>query len=153
VSERPRRVALRTETIKGKLAEIGPSHSDHAGWLARLQNAFGTTSQEFACDELTGIATALASPGQKTADEGALNAALAVVDGIEPRNEVEAMLASQMAVTHALALDFLARTKRAETWKAFDCAGTLATKLQRTFIAQVEALAEYRRGKGTRLTG
>jgi hypothetical protein len=43
LSERPRRVALRTETIKGKLAEIGPSHSDHVGWLARLQNAFGTT--------------------------------------------------------------------------------------------------------------
>jgi hypothetical protein len=34
LSERPRRVALRTETIKGKLAEIGPSHSDHLGWLA-----------------------------------------------------------------------------------------------------------------------
>ena len=34
LSERPRRVALRTETIKGKLAEIGPSHSDHVGWLA-----------------------------------------------------------------------------------------------------------------------
>ena len=34
LSERPRRVALRTETIKGKLAEIGPSHSDPVGWLA-----------------------------------------------------------------------------------------------------------------------
>ena len=43
LSERPHRVALTTETIKGKLAEIGPSHSDHVGWLARLQNAFGTT--------------------------------------------------------------------------------------------------------------
>ncbi len=43
LSERPRRVALRTETIKGKLAEIGPPHSDHVGWLARLQIAFGTT--------------------------------------------------------------------------------------------------------------
>ena len=31
LSERPRRVALRTETIKGKLAEIGPPHSDHVG--------------------------------------------------------------------------------------------------------------------------
>ena len=34
LSERPRRVALRTETIKGKLAEIGPPPSDHVGWLA-----------------------------------------------------------------------------------------------------------------------
>jgi len=31
LAERPRRVALRTETIKGKLAEIGPPHSDHVG--------------------------------------------------------------------------------------------------------------------------
>ena len=34
LSERPRRVALRTETIKGKLAEIGPPPSDPVGWLA-----------------------------------------------------------------------------------------------------------------------
>ena len=34
LSERPCRVALRTEAIKGKLAEIGPPHSDHLGWLA-----------------------------------------------------------------------------------------------------------------------
>ena len=34
LAERPRRVALRTETIKGKLAEIGPPPSDHVGWFA-----------------------------------------------------------------------------------------------------------------------
>ena len=62
LAERPHRVALRTETIKGQLAEIGPSHSDHGGWLARLQNAFGTTSIPFARLELASLITAISRP-------------------------------------------------------------------------------------------
>jgi hypothetical protein len=39
-------------------------------------------------------------------DARAVNAALAVIDGLKPQNEIEAMLALQMAVTHGLAMKF-----------------------------------------------
>jgi hypothetical protein len=57
-----------------------------------------------------------------------------------------AMLASQMAVTHSLAMDMLGRTGRAGTPERMQAHGALATKLLRTFTAQTEALAKIKRG-------
>jgi len=51
-----------------------------------------------------------------------------------------------MAVTHALAMEFLGRAKRAEMVPQLDSFGNLAVKLLRTYTAQVEALAKLRRG-------
>ena len=55
-------------------------------------------------------------------------------------------LASQMTVTHSLAMEFLGRAKRAEYVPQLDSYGNLAVKLLRTYTAQVEALAKLRRG-------
>ena len=63
----------------------------------------------------------------------------------DPKDEIEAMLASQMAVTHALAMGFLGRAKRAELVPQLDTFGSLAVKLLRAYTAQVEALAKLRR--------
>jgi hypothetical protein len=60
-----------------------------------------------------------------------LNAALAAVDGARPENETAAMLASQMALTHSLAMALLGRTRRAELLAQFDSAGSLAVKHNR----------------------
>jgi hypothetical protein len=51
-----------------------------------------------------------------------------------------------MAVTHALAMDMLGRTRQSPTVPYMQICATLATKLQRTFIQQVETLAKLRRG-------
>jgi hypothetical protein len=152
LSERPRRVALTTETIKGKLAEIGPSHSDHVGWLARLQNAFGTTSIPFARQELASLIMAISPEGADAPSDAAINAVLAVVDGVQPDNEIEAMLAGQMAVTHALSLELLGRARRAEQLPQFESAANYATKMLRTFAVQAETLAKLRRGGEQKVT-
>ena len=47
-----------------------------------------------------------------------------------------AMLASQMVVTHRLAMDMMGRTKRAEFIDRLHAYGALATKLLRTFTMQ-----------------
>jgi hypothetical protein len=54
--------------------------------------------------------------------------------------------ASQMAVTHALAMDMLGRARQSPTVPYMQVCATLATKLQRTFVQQVETLAKLRRG-------
>ena len=56
------------------------------------------------------------------------------------------MLAGQMAVTHALAMELMGRAYRAEHIPQLEANGALATKLLRTYVAQVEALAKRRRG-------
>jgi hypothetical protein len=75
-----------------------------------------------------------------------MNGLLAAIDGAEPKDEIEAMLASQMAVTHSLAMEFLGRAKRAEYIPQLEASANFAVKLLRTYTAQVEALAKLRRG-------
>jgi hypothetical protein len=71
---------------------------------------------------------------------------LAVIDGARPRDEIEAMLVGQMAVTHAFALELMGRARRVEEIQQFDSAGNMAVKLLRTYVMQAEALAKLRRG-------
>jgi hypothetical protein len=104
----------------------------------------GTTSGDFFSTELARIGCALHAHGESAAPQ--INAALAVLDGARPKDEVEAMLVSEMAVTHGLAMDLLGRAKRAEEIPQFESAGNMAVKLLRTFTAQTEALAKLRRG-------
>lgn len=76
-----------------------------------------------------------------------INAALAAVCGIGPRDETEAMLAVQMVATHDAAMELLRRAMQAQYRHNLEDAGNLAVKLLRTYTAQLAALQRYR-GKG-----
>ena len=72
-----------------------------------------------------------------------VNAVLAFIEGAEPKNEVEAALAIQMACTHAVTMAVLSHLGG-----AFGASRNTAmmvaavAKLGRAFAAQVEALAQ-----------
>jgi hypothetical protein len=142
IKRRPR-VALKL-TQKGCCLKGGPNHADAKGWTNRILDAFGTTSSDFLVTEVARIHKALGITGED--GEARANAALAVIDGIRPKNEVEAMLASQMAVTHQLAMEVLGRARRVQHIEEFDSAANAASKLLRTYVLQLEALASLRRG-------
>jgi hypothetical protein len=115
-------------------------HADAAA--ARVMNAFGITSNDLA-DRLTAqiiTATHLQSMYEPVSAD-TLNAALAAVTGIAPRDEAEAMLAAQMVGVHWLAMDLL---RKANDPARLNDAGNMAVKLLRTFPAQLEALKRYR---------
>ena len=69
-----------------------------------------------------------------------------MIDGVKPANEVEAMLATQMAVVHARSMQALTRMNWATSQGDYELAGNFAVKLTRTFTMQLEALAKLRRG-------
>jgi hypothetical protein len=73
---------------------------------------------------------------------------LAVIDGVKPQNEIEAMLALQLAVTRALTMKFGARlySGKIETMTQQDSAALTLVRLQRTFTTQIETLSNMRRG-------
>jgi hypothetical protein len=110
--------------------------------------AFGTGEWSFADLMLTGIVNSACDGGPShPPTEQAINQALAAVTGIGARDEVEAMLATQMVATHFAAMTLLRRLKGADTIPQQDSGGNLAVKLLRAYAAQVEALQRYR-GKG-----
>jgi hypothetical protein len=144
ISKRRKRVQASIEGCDAGECRIASKHSDGRGWSAQLTDAFGTTSEDFANVTLTQTMNAL--PLSEDSLPRMTNAVLATVDGTKPKDEIEAMLTSQMVVTHALAMDFIGRARRAEHVTQLDSCGGLAVKLLRTYTAQVEALAKLRRG-------
>ena len=102
----------------GRIVEIGPEHNDVRGWLFRLCGAFGTNVDDVARSELNKLIHAL-RPNEGPIDSLSLNAALAAVDGARPETEFEAMLVSEMAVTHALAMELVGRARRADQLPQF----------------------------------
>jgi len=146
VAKRKRRLLIDLEmTPEGAIGQFGPKHSDIRGFVSRLENAFGTRGQAFAISELNQIFQFVRN-GKGSIDETTANAMLSIVDGVQPANELEAMLASQMAVTHRLAMELLSRAKRAEHVPQLESNGQLGVKLLRTFTMQLDALAKLRRG-------
>jgi hypothetical protein len=127
------------------------SHSDQDGWRDRLHNAFGTRSQDFLDAELKRI-LAMFRGKDGEIDTVSVEAVLAVLDGSEPQNEIEAMLVIQMATTHALTMKLSRRLATVDTIEQNDSASVTLTRLQRTFTTQVEALANLRRGGRQKMT-
>jgi hypothetical protein len=136
-----------------KITEDGQVCLDHpdlgVGWLL-LSQATATTSMEF----LEGIISQLANVvtiGSKP-DQRGTNFALAVVKGISPRDQLETMLAAQMAAIHLTTMTFARRLAHAESIPQQDSAERALNKLARTFTTQMEKLKRYRTGGEQKVT-
>ena len=99
-------------TQEGDRARIAPDHPDPIAGSVLLTHALGTTSDDFS----DGLLNQLVSAGSKgaKADESGINFMLAVVTGLEPRDEVEAMLAAQMTAVHMATMTFARRLNHIE---------------------------------------
>lgn len=150
IGEAIERSAHRQRPVKAtiKKAKLAAPHSDQAGHLIMLLEALGTGSIEFGLENLAALEMVTRERGIDRALRAApLNAGFALVQAVAPENELEAALAIQMAGTHALATELLGKAKQTEMTDHLQLYGNLAVKLQRTFAAQIEALARLR-GKG-----
>ena len=130
ISKRRKRVQASIEGYDAGECRIGPKHSDGRGWSGQLTDAFGTTSEDFANVTLNQTLNAL--PLSEDSLSRMTNAVLATVDGSRPKDEIEAMLTSQMVVTHALAMDFMGRARRAEHVTQLDSWGKAFAHIHRT---------------------
>jgi hypothetical protein len=127
---------------------LGLPHTDEAGWQVQMKAAFGTASGAFVDAEILRLLAALQATRDDLPLETKINAALAVIAGVGPRNEVEALLAVQMAMTHVAAMRMLGELNRLNPHVSpggVAIAGTVGAKLLRAFAGQAEALAKLRR--------
>lgn len=115
-----------------------------------LMEALGTADSNFYQGIVPQLAKA-ATVGQKV-DEQALNFMISVIKGVEPRDQLETLLAAQMAVTHMLTMTFGQRLNNVDNLPQQDSAASAFNKLARTFFAQVETLKRYRSSGEQRVT-
>lgn len=142
---RPARVAFNEKPSgeEGNLVLDAP-HNDLDGHVSLVMETLASRSNGFVDASLLQLARATRDGGKHSVS--ALNASLAFIGAVAPNDEFEAALAVQMAATHDLAMEMLARTKAATRIDGMREYGTLATKLSRTFAAQMKALSDWRRG-------
>jgi hypothetical protein len=127
---------------------VGLPHTDEEGWRAQAKNAFGTASGAFVEAEIHRLLNALRTRHSTLPLEVEVNAAIAVIEAMQPRNEIEAMLASQMALAHVATMEMIARLNRLQPHGApeqVNAVGGTAAKLMRSFSGHVDTLSRLRR--------
>jgi hypothetical protein len=120
---------------------------DLEGHRARLREAFGNTmSDEFVEVILGKLVEALRPSPFDKLDEPTLNAGLALISSIQPRSELEAVMAVQIVATGVSGLRFLRQSHRHMTEDFIRVYGGYAIKLLRLQTDLIQALDRHRRG-------
>ena len=143
------KTTLRLKIENGKIRN---SHPDQVIGFALLQKALGSTDNGFVNGLLLQLANANLDLKGQAISETALNFAVAVINGIEPRDQLEAMLAAQMAAVHAAAMKLAQQLALSDTIVLQDSAERAFNKLTRTFATQLEAFKRYRSGGEQKVT-
>lgn len=139
-SQRPA-VKFKVEKSETTVA-VSHAHASEPVGLALMMDALGTGSQMFADAIVVQVANAAAKGGELQAQD--LNRHFAIVQVIGPRDEVEALLAVQMAAVHCASMEVARHLINSQTLTQRDSSSNALTKLTRTFAAQVETLKRYR---------
>lgn len=136
--KRPR---LKVQKTRRKTV-VSVDHQDDRIGGALMMAALGTSNPAF----IDGIIKQVVGH-TKPADEASLaraNFMLAMIQGVEPRDEVEAMLATQMAVVHMATVTLAGRVASSGNIFEFNSSERALNKLARTFTSQVDTLKRLR---------
>jgi len=139
LSNRQQDIAGDPKNVETSLAAIPNEPADSA-----LAKVCGMSTTGFA----EGVfSQALATFSRDLSDSENVDQALSAFKELAPRDGLEGMLIAQMIGSHNLTMSHLRRAAKAADAVSADRSIELATKLQRTFVAQLEALNRHR-GKG-----
>jgi hypothetical protein len=140
-NQKPAAALKFVKNAKGKL-EVNVGHKDQAvGWTVFMES-LGIADSDFAAGFINQLVN-IGTPGSEP-NESEVNNILAMVRGIEPHDQLETMLALQMAAIHNATITFARRLANVETIPQQDSTERALNKLARTFTTQIEALKRYR---------
>jgi hypothetical protein len=137
--------ALRVEVLS-KGATLLVDHPDETVGRELLMEALGTANAHFSGGLLHTLCTAASATKGSRLDQDWFNFMLAVITGIKPNDQLEAMLAAQMAAIHIAMMTFTQRLGTVDNIPQQDSAERALNKLARTFTTQMETLRRYRTG-------
>ena len=118
---------------------------DEVAQMAAFMESVGTDDFEFVSDFVGHLINGT-NDNKEGPEPKRFAFAQAVVQGIEPQDQIEAMLASQMAALQVCTMNASRRYLLAEHSQTRDNAERSLNRLARTFTAQMEALKKYRTG-------
>jgi hypothetical protein len=156
---------LKREPVKLKINQddSGNPRTEHittdgALSMVRFAEALGTTDidlQYYLLNQVVRTFSGCVSSERFAYDrlEEFANNAIALLNGIQPQDEIEGMLAIQMIAVHNMAMETIKRAMiTGQTFEGTEANVNHATKLLRTFTAQVETLKRYRTGGQQKVT-
>jgi len=137
-------------TKKNGATNLRPYHPDDSTGSLLLMGALGTDNPDF----LNGYLRQLTNVGSQgsLADEDGVNFMLSMVRGVQPQDEIEVVLAAQMAAVHNATMTFARRLNHVDNIQQQDSAERACNRLARTFTTQMEALKRYRTGGEQKVT-
>jgi hypothetical protein len=124
-------------------AKLKVDHSDINAGYQMIADAIGSGDMTFTLGLLLD-ASMVATNLDGAPKVERVNYALSIVKGIKPRDQVEAMLAMQMAAIHMAAVATAGYLGASKSAKNIDLHERGLNKLSRTFTTQMEALKRYR---------
>ncbi|MES2666904.1 MAG: hypothetical protein V4712_12445 [Pseudomonadota bacterium] len=140
---------MAVEVKDGQLA-ITYGHENAYAAVALLMADMGTCDASF-FNCVTNQMANIGSQGRKV-DDTASNFLMAVVRAVQPRDELETLLAVQMGAIHNATMMLARRLNHVETIPQQDAAERALNKLARTYAMQMEALKRYRTGGQQKVT-
>jgi hypothetical protein len=150
LAARPFAPALLLEPVSDNEFEVCSPHSDLAAWEVQMAAAFGTRSfatfETFIaqlrdlCDEAWDEGSRRWKPS-----EAQLNAAVNIINGSRPENELQAALAAQMVASHWMAMRL---SSKALHYPGDERTASAASRVMRAFAQQAETLSKLQ-GKST----
>ena len=117
---------------------VEQDHPSQAVSTAVLMHSLGSINGHFTECLLSQLANVVTTG--TVLNPADLNHAVAMVQGIGPKDETEAMLAAQMVAIHNATMTAARRLKNVDMITQQDSASNMLNKLARTFATQVEAL-------------
>jgi hypothetical protein len=139
-------VRVKLQRINVDHGNLLPPDGQEKHWWKALKTALGTCSSAFVNASLAQLQCAARLPDGPVS-ETAMNAALALIEAVAPKNEVEGALAVQMAATHSASMAVLGRIGSAHSgYRLLNAYSNAASKLLRAYTAQVDALRRLRGG-------
>src|SRR5262249_30642608 len=126
----------------GPVTQLAFEHPDSQTAYELQSIALGTRSKATYLHLLNTLSSLTLK--KDTPDVDAINAALSMIAGIEPNDQLESMLATQMVAVHLATMKTAIRLKSADSVQQHEMYERAFNRLSRTFAAQVEALKRYR---------
>lgn len=125
-------------------------HKDEWTGAQLMMQACGASNP----DAFTGLIEHLARfcSGTQESVERQINALLAGIASIGPRDDIEMMLAAQMVLAHELSMKMARQVRHADTIPQQDSAERGFNKMTRTYTTQMEALRKHRHGGQQKVT-
>ena len=135
----PMKLAMENGVLTISYKEMPPDQS-----CMLMMTDLATVDQAF-FSGVTGQIASIGAHGQRI-DEANSNFLLSVVRAVQPKDELETLLAVQMGAIHAATMMMARRLNHVENIPQQDAAERALNKLARTYAMQMEALKRYRTG-------